>query len=713
MAGATLPLSPDPFAGRTLGKYEVLCRLSTGGMSEIFLAFQRGLAGFRKLLVIKSILPNIQGEEEFVRMFLDEAKITAAFNHPNIAQVFDLDVDDECLFLAMEFVPGCTLVELARACRAANEPIPTGFTLLAVKETALALHYAHNFVDPLGHKQTVIHRDVAEKNIMVTFEGTTKLLDFGIAKSLNRTGRTSVGMVKGTSGYMSPEQIMGEPLDPRSDLFSLGVVLHECLTGMRLFHGKDAEAGMIAALKDVVAPPSELNAEVPAAIDAVVLKALARKRDDRQSSCLEFARALERAAGPLMWHPEQSGELVNRLFADRREQTRQLLEEAQHGKAEVTREIRLAGLLGDPKNAPAATPFKATPSLATPRKPIESPGADNRPAARRTGASSAVKAPALREPTPVARQPVVTEPGRPPAPEPMSEVTQVGQPPRAPARSRSNPAMPVPWTTSSETNVAAPGETSDDTEFDEGQLTMPGAALPKALFDSLDEDSPAPRARSNTSETLTQRNGRDENTTNSGPTPISRPTQKRGSPLPFFAAGALLLVVLLGVGYLLDLHRLFGRAEAPAAKPPPGKVAPAAVERPPPPKVPDAPVVVAPPPTPAPVVEPDPEPEPSEPSADVKTLPTKAAAKPKKRVPVEGERHGAPGQLTLVTDPWAKVLYKSQELGITPLFKVNLPSGHLTLKLIGADQKVLLLPVDIKEGAVTAVRVPLSGLKAE
>src|SRR5512140_2771636 len=120
MGGSTLPLAPDAFSGRKLGKYEVLCRLSTGGMAEIFLAFQRGLAGFRKLVVLKQILPDIKGEEEFVRMFLDEAKITAAFTHPNIAQTFDLDIADGQLFLTMEFVPGATLLEVAKACRAAK-----------------------------------------------------------------------------------------------------------------------------------------------------------------------------------------------------------------------------------------------------------------------------------------------------------------------------------------------------------------------------------------------------------------------------------------------------------------------------------------------------------------------------------------------------------------------------------------------------------------
>src|ERR1700731_3017450 len=181
MAASHLPLGPDPMVGRKLGKYEILSRLSTGGMSEIFLAFQRGAGGFRKMVVLKQILPDIKGEEGFVRMFLDEARITGMFAHPNIAQVFDLDVADGELFLAMEFVPGATLVEVARACRQANEPIPIGFSLIGGGGTALGLHYAPTFTDPLGKPLTVIHRDIAEKNVMVTYEGVTKLLDFGIA----------------------------------------------------------------------------------------------------------------------------------------------------------------------------------------------------------------------------------------------------------------------------------------------------------------------------------------------------------------------------------------------------------------------------------------------------------------------------------------------------------------------------------------------------
>ncbi|MFL5347573.1 MAG: protein kinase domain-containing protein [Hyalangium sp.] len=406
MGGSTLPLAPDAFSGRKLGKYEVLCRLSTGGMAEIFLASQRGLAGFRKLVVLKQILPDIAGEEEFVQMFLDEARVTAAFNHPHIAQVFDLDVADGELFLAMEFVPGATLVEVAKSCRAVNEPIPMGFSLEAVRDTALALHYAHTFTDPLGRPASVIHRDVAEKNIMVTYEGVTKLLDFGIAKNLARKSRTQVGMVKGTSGYMSPEQILGEPLDARSDLFSLGVVLHECLTGLRLFHAKTPEAGASAVLQGQVPPPSRANKAIPPELDAIVLKALGRKREDRYSTTLEFARALERAVGPLIWHPEQSGELISRLFSERREQNRQLLVAGRALSGESTGQINVAAILAPPAQLAEepVTDGDLPQITAAPLSPARSPAP--------SPAGLPVKTPA--PPPPPAQEPLQTKPPTPP-----------------------------------------------------------------------------------------------------------------------------------------------------------------------------------------------------------------------------------------------------------------------------------------------------------
>ncbi|MCY1018134.1 serine/threonine-protein kinase [Pyxidicoccus sp. MSG2] len=484
MSGNTLPLAPD---ARSLGKYEVLCRLSTGGMAEIFLASQRGLAGFRKLVVLKQILPDIRGEEEFVRMFLDEAKVTAAFNHPHIAQVYDLDIADGELFLSMEFVPGATLVEVARACRQANHPIPLGYSLMAVRDTAVALHYAHTFTDPLGRPSPVIHRDVAEKNIMVTYEGVTKLLDFGIAKSLARASRTAVGMVKGTSGYMSPEQIMGEPLDARSDLFSLGVVLHECLTGMRLFYAKQAEAMMNAVLKCEVTPPSRTNKQVPPELDAIVMRALSKKRGDRYATTLEFARALERAVGPLIWHPEQSSELMLRLFSDRREQTRQLLMAGQAITADATGELNLAKVLAMGSESELPTGAASVPAPVPQRPSVAVPTVKG--SAQAKPATPAQGAPAVRRPT-------VSAPTLPPPPAEVGTVRKASSPAaqkRAAARTMSGEvARPTPPPSES---VAPPVHEQS------GARTQPGrpALMPEHTVRAQQITAPHPAAEDNSS----------------------------------------------------------------------------------------------------------------------------------------------------------------------------------------------------------------------
>jgi serine/threonine protein kinase len=487
MAGSTLSLKPDGFLGRRMGKYEVICRLSTGGMAEIFLAAQRGLAGFRKPVVLKKILPDIQGQEEFVRMFLDEAKVTAAFNHPHIAQVFDLDVDQGELFLAMEFVPGATLVEVARACRTGNEPIPLGFTLAAVRDTALALHYAHTFTDPLGRPSPVIHRDVAEKNIMVTYEGVTKLLDFGIAKNLAQDGRTQVGMVKGTSGYMSPEQILGEPLDARSDLFSLGVVLHECLTGMRLFHAKNPQAVMQAVLRAEIPEPSRTNKSVPPELDTIVLKALSRRRQERYASTLEFARELERVVGHHFWLPEQSGALMQRLFDERREQTRQLFASGRPA-IDATGEVKLAQLFGEnpptppaPTPAPPPAPPVATPppppaAVAAPRTPPSGqPGSPGRPLPRLTAPSFV---PATGDTTHVVVP--VPKASRPPD---FSDETQVAPLPKVASQTQELPATPPSHPITEEMRIP---------EVDE----EPATAAPRPRASTRTVSKPEERARS-------------------------------------------------------------------------------------------------------------------------------------------------------------------------------------------------------------------------
>ncbi len=318
--------SDDFHQGEQLGKYHLISQLSVGGMAELFLGYTAGPGGFRKYVAIKRILPEVRSHEAFVRMFLDEARICALFNHPNIAQVYELGEQEDGLFLAMEFIAGQNLDQLTAAYRRRQEPIPLGLTLSVMRDVCLALHYAHTFTDPLGQPSPVIHRDVAQKNIMMGYDGVVKLLDFGIAKARNSLDRTHVGTVKGTSGYMSPEQVRGEKVDGRSDVFSVGVVLWELVTGERLFAGKTERDEMVNVLQAPIAAPWHPTETMSQPLVQVMLRALERDVIRRYQSALELARALELAAFGLLFDADQRGSVMRSLFEKKMAGTQALLE---------------------------------------------------------------------------------------------------------------------------------------------------------------------------------------------------------------------------------------------------------------------------------------------------------------------------------------------------------------------------------------------------
>ena len=345
----------DPFQGKLVGKYEILTRMSVGGMAELFLAFTTGPGGFRKFVALKQILPDVK-TEEFVRMFLDEARITAAFSHPNIGQVFDLGEEDGELYLAMEFLPGQNLEQIMTAA-SLGEPLPIGFAARVVRDVCLGLHYAHHFTAPSGKRVEVVHRDLTPRNVMVSYDGVVKVIDFGIAKAKGRLNRTQVGMVKGTSGYMSPEQVRNHELDGRSDLFCAGVVLHELLCGHRLYDTSDEDAMMRAIAHSDVASPRSLNPDVPEALDAVVMRALSRDPARRFSTGREMAKAIDQAMGSELFDEESMAGLMQSLFAEKRQKTLALLNAASHDSEEVS-QIAIVLQQKEPPAPPPAPPRK-------------------------------------------------------------------------------------------------------------------------------------------------------------------------------------------------------------------------------------------------------------------------------------------------------------------------------------------------------------------
>jgi serine/threonine-protein kinase len=315
--------------GQRVGRYEVLTRLTKGGMAELSLASTAGPGGFRKFVVLKRILPEAAGDENFVKMFLDEARVTGAFSHPAICQVFELGNDKEVgLFVAMEFIAGQDLNQVVAACARQQAVLPVGFSASVVHDCALALHYAHTFKLPNGEDRSVIHRDVAQKNIMVTYDGQVKLLDFGIAKAKGALARTRAGTVKGTAGYMSPEQVRGETIDPRSDVFGLGVVLWEMVTGRRLFSAETELLELKMILSEPIVPPHEVEPSVPRELSDVAMKALERDLALRFKSAREMARALSQTCGHLLFDAEERAGFMKERFAEKIESAQRLFDVA-------------------------------------------------------------------------------------------------------------------------------------------------------------------------------------------------------------------------------------------------------------------------------------------------------------------------------------------------------------------------------------------------
>jgi len=368
-----------------------------GGMAELFLAFTSGPGGFRKFVAVKQILPDIKKDEQFVKMFLDEARITAAFSHANIGQVFDLGEEGGELYLAMEFLPGQNLEQVVKAATRQGYPLPMGFIGRVIRDACMGLHYAHHFTDPSGRPAVVVHRDVSPKNVMLTYDGVVKVIDFGIAKARGRLGRTQVGMVKGTSGYMSPEQVQNTALDGRSDLFSVGVMLHEMLCGQRLFNGPHEAAVMLQIVEGDIPAPRSINPDVPEALEAVALRALERDVSRRFTSGREMARAIEAALGPELFDEDGVTAVMGDLFAEKRQKTRTLLELA--SSAEDARVSEVAGALqaddgGDVVTAPVLkNKARQDPSVSsTSPTPIRaSSGPSPVPQRRPTGADTAVR----------------------------------------------------------------------------------------------------------------------------------------------------------------------------------------------------------------------------------------------------------------------------------------------------------------------------------
>jgi eukaryotic-like serine/threonine-protein kinase len=279
---------PTPF-----GKYYLLERINVGGMAEVFRAKAFGVEGFERLVAVKRILPNIAEDKEFIRMFIEEAKLAVQLNHANIAQIFDLGVVDGAYYIALEHVHGRDLRGMFDRCRQLGEPMPVSQACFVVMKLCEGLDYAHNKRDQAGREVHLVHRDVSPQNVLVSFEGEVKIIDFGIAKAAGKGSKTQAGILKGKFGYMSPEQVRGIPIDRRSDVFSCGIVLYELLTGERLFVG-ESDFSTLEKVRNVeILPPSTYNRRIPDELERIVLKALAKDPEERYQNAIDLHDELQ------------------------------------------------------------------------------------------------------------------------------------------------------------------------------------------------------------------------------------------------------------------------------------------------------------------------------------------------------------------------------------------------------------------------------------
>ncbi len=308
--------SPSQAPSR-LGRYDLLRRLAVGGMGEIFLARERGVAGVDRLVVVKLLLAELAEERAHVALFIDEARIAMQLAHPNIVQVYEFGEQDGVYFLAMEYVPGQNLARVCERAARNNVPYPRHSAVHVVAQIARGLHYAHEATDSHGNSMGIVHRDISPHNALISIRGDIKLLDFGIAQASIRRQRTQTGVLRGKFGYMSPEQVEQAELDPRSDVFCAGIVLWETTLMRRLFRGaSELETIKLVASCRVPAPRS-IDPSYPEDLEAVVLTALAKHPDERFQSAGAMAAALRNT---LKRQPqveqEKLGKLVTTLFPE-------------------------------------------------------------------------------------------------------------------------------------------------------------------------------------------------------------------------------------------------------------------------------------------------------------------------------------------------------------------------------------------------------------
>ncbi len=320
MESTPLPMSTNEklVPGMVLGRYELLLPIAQGGMATVWAARQRGTRGFNKTVAIKTMLPTLSEDAQFEQMFLDEAALAAKIHHPNVAEILDLGEQDEILYIVMEWVDGEALSVIHKATRKNQAQLPVRLSMKIAMQACAALHAAHELRDENDVPLQLVHRDVSPQNILCTYDGIVKLVDFGVAKAVGRAGgETNAGQLKGKVPYMSPEQARGGNVDRRTDIFAMGIVIYKLTTGLHPFLGENDLITMRNIISRPLLPPRVKNPSFPVEVEQILVKCLQKDPEKRYQTMAELGLAVERAMNGMVVAEDDLGAYVRGIMGDR------------------------------------------------------------------------------------------------------------------------------------------------------------------------------------------------------------------------------------------------------------------------------------------------------------------------------------------------------------------------------------------------------------
>ncbi|WP_437636621.1 protein kinase domain-containing protein [Sorangium sp. So ce854] len=449
--------------GSTLGRYEILIPVAKGGMAAVWAARLQGTRGFRKIVAIKTMLPDVSDDPDFESMFLDEARVAARVRHPNVVEILDLGEEDDVLYIVMEWVDGETVGTLQRAAKKLGG-IPQRIVLRIASQICAGLHNAHELRDDSGALLDLVHRDISPANVLISTAGFVKIVDFGVAKSKGRLHVTRAGgIVKGKTPYLSPEQLAGLPIDRRSDIFSFGALLYVLTTGMHPFRAETELSTVENITIKAPLPPRELNGAIHPELEKIILKALEKDRENRFSTCAEMQRAVDQVASSL-GEPTTDEDVaafvrlaIGETQARRAQELRDAIAAVDAGAAQNSEprpviSPELQASLGDGGPAPsqrAPAVARAAPAAAAATATAAATAAAAADGGLTSSATDASSTAAQEEEIPLSLEPIsideVVAPAQPPEPSPrliIAPALQADLPPGASTEAAGSPASP-------------------------------------------------------------------------------------------------------------------------------------------------------------------------------------------------------------------------------------------------------------------------------